>query len=385
LGRDSSKRKRNVAQASPAGRSAWAWMPVGLGALSLGAPACGTSGRHVTLDPMHFTVVDGERGRRVESLDAETLYDEGSRAYSALDFVLAAEKYGLVADRFPEGRFAAAAAYNAGMSLEKTSRFAAAIPRYEQVVGRLAGSKDAQDALFRIATCHESLSDWAGMKATGERIAAPVYKDIGTIDRIAAYAVRGRGAEGLGELALAERDYREALALHRDNLDKPAINDSPFVSLAQFRIGEIYRALFSSIQFRLPLDTMARDLEDKSNFFLMAQTAYLRALRLRHPAWAVVAGFRLGLLYEVMYDDMMSAEVPADLTRDEVELYYDELRSKVRPLLDRAVDIYERNLRLGQRVGRDDEWVKKTEASLARLKDVMRAEAGRAAELQIQQ
>lgn len=332
---------------------------------------------------MAFEVVAGERGARVESLDPETLYEEGNRAYQALDFVLAAEKYGLVADRFPSSRFGPASTYNAGMSLEKVARFADAIPRYEALLSLVPHTRDAQDALFRIAACYEALEDWAGMKRTGATILAPHFKELTPLDRIAGLAIRGRGAEGLLELALAERDYRAALDLYRDHLAVPAIAHSPFVSLAQLRIGEIYRQLFSSIQFRLPLERMARDLEDKSNFFLMAQTAYLRAVRLRNPAWAVVAGYRLGLLYEVMYDDMMSAEIPPELTRDEVELYYAELREQVRPLLDRAVDIYERNLRLGQRFGRSDEWVQKTEASLARLREVMRADAGRAAELQV--
>lgn len=355
------------------------------GALSCAplAGACASTPPAIELPEMSFQVVSGERGPRVESLDPETLYEEGNRAYQSLDFVLAAEKYGLVADRFPTSRFGPASAYNAGMSLEKVQRHADAIRRYEQLVSLVPGTRDAQDGLFRIAACQEALEDWAGMKRTGAILLSPHVQAPTALDRIASHAIRGRGAEGLAELALAERDYRAALDLYRDHLALPAIAQSPFVSLAQFRIGEIYRQLFSSIQFRLPLDRMARDLEDKSNFFLMAQTAYLRAVRLKNPAWAVVAGYRLGLLYEVMYDDMMSAEIPPELTREEVELYYAELRGQVRPLLDRAIDIYERNLRLGQRFGRQDEWVQKTEASLARLRDVMRADAGRAAELQV--
>src|SRR5690606_33885338 len=126
-----------------------------------------------------------------------------------------------------------------------------------------------------------------------------------------------------------ERDYRKALDLYQDHLEVRGLDKSPYVSQAQFRIGEIYRELFASIRFRLPLERMARDLEDKSNFFLMAQSAFLRALRLQHPDWAVVAGYRLGALYETMHDDMMAAEVPNDLSPEEIEIYEEELRSKV--------------------------------------------------------
>ena len=102
--------------------------------------------------------------------------------------------------------------------------------------------------------------------------------------------------------------------------------------------------------------------------------------RLQHPDWAVVAGFRLGALYETMYDDMLAAEVPSELTPEEVAIYEEELRSKVRPLLVRAIDIYERNLRLGQRFGKRDDWMQKTEASLTRLQELLRADVRRAAE-----
>ncbi len=356
----------------------------GLAVVALLGTGCASGGTHIALDPMHLAVVRGEGGPRVEALDAEGLYEEGSAAWNRGDIALAVEKYGLVADHFPDSRYGVVATYNAGLGLEKLERFADAVVRFHSVVARVHGSRDAQDALFRIAACQEALEDWSGLRDTGIELLSPHYRDIAVLDRIAAHAVRGRGQEGLGQLALAERDYRAALDIYKQNLGMHGIEQSPFVALAQFRIGEIYHALFASIQFRLPLDRMARDLEDKSNFFLMAQTAYLRALRLRSPTWTVVAGYRLGSLYEVMYDDMLSAEVPPELTRDEVELYYAELRSQVRPLLDRAVDIYERNLRLGQRQGQGDAWIKRTEASLARLRDVMRADAGRAAELQMQ-
>ena len=43
----------------------------------------------------------------------------------------------------------------------------------------------------------------------------------------------------------------------------------------------------------------------------------------------------------------------------------------------RAIDIYERNLRMSERMGADGEWVARTEAGLARLKSVLRDEADR--------
>lgn len=344
--------------------------------------ACGST-RTITLEPMHLETLETAHGKQVEVIDPDALFADGNAAFSAQDFGEAARKFGLVVDRFPDHRFVPVAAYNAGLALLRIGDAKAALPRFERALALTEGSRDGQDALFQIAACHEVDGAWGALRATADRILAPHYKGIGVADRIAAHATRGRAHEGTGALALAERDYRAALELYQKNLEQRGLDKSPAVSLAQFRIGEIYFQLFASIRFKLPTDRMARDLEDKSNFFLMAQSAYLRTLRLRHADWAVVAGFRLGALYEGMYDDMLAAEIPDDLTHEELEIYYDELKSKIRPLLVRAIDIYERNLRLAQRFGKSDDWLQKTEASLARLKDVLRAEASREAESQL--
>lgn len=360
----------------------WAGAAVGAFFLCLQLSAC-ASAQHIEMEPMRFAVVEGEGGRTVEALDPEALFTDGNRLFEAQDYEHAAHKYGVIVDHFPDTRWYVVASFNAGLSLERAGRHTDAVGRFRAHIAAVSGSKDAQDALFRVAACHEALAEWDAMYAVGEELLAPHYRDIGAVDRLAAHAVRGRAAEGRGQLALAERDYRKALELYQQNLEQRGLDKSPFVSMAQYRIGEIYRELFAAIRFKLPLERMARDLEDKSNFFLMAQSAYLRALRLQHPEWATQAGFRLGALYETMYEDMMGAEVPDDLTRDEIEIYYEALRDKVRPLLVRAIDIYERNIRLGQRMGRRDGWVSKTEASLARLREVLRAESSRAAENQL--
>ncbi|MGM0576993.1 MAG: tetratricopeptide repeat protein [Myxococcota bacterium] len=338
----------------------------------------------MTLDPMRLAAVEQGGERHVEVLEPETLFQEAAEAFEASDYEASARKYGLVVKHFADSRWGDPARYNAGLSLERLERHGEAVPYYEAVADRRSGTKDAHDALFRLATCHESLEEWEAAQAVLSRILAPEIDDILPVDRLEAHARRGRARQHLADLALAERDYKAALELYREHLDKQALASDPHVSMAQFQIGEIYRELFQSIRFRLPLDRMARDLEDKSNLFLKAQNAYLRTVRLHHPDWAVRGGYRLGALYERFYDDMLAAEVPPDLEREAVEVYYQELRDKIRPLIRRAIDVYERNLQLGERMGRRGEWVRRTEASLARLKEIVRDDTSRDALAEIE-
>lgn len=330
----------------------------------------------VELEPMRFEAVRVGDKLHVEDLDPKALFRQGGAAYQKKDFETAHRKFQLLTQHFPDSRYALVADYNAGLALIGLKRFEPALAHFERTVKATTGSKDAHDALFQLGTCFEALERWKEAVTVFDRILVPEFADMVIPDRIEAFSRRGYAREQMAERALAERDYLRVLRLYRENVSNRALYRNKHVSLAQFRIGELYTNLFRVISFRLPLERMDRDLEDKSNYFLKAQSAYLRTLRLRHPEYSVMAGHRLGFIFERFYDDLLSAEVPDDLTREEITVYFEELRDKIRPLLTQAIDIYERNLRLGERMGqRQSAWFRKSEARLARLKEVLRQNA----------
>lgn len=327
--------------------------------------------RTVRMEPMRLTTVEEGGETRVEVVDPEILFREAREAADEDEHVEAARKFRLLVEHFPDSRWAGAARFNAGVALERAGRCREALPCFRGVVEHAPETKDAHDALFRMARCHERLEQWAEAEEALGRLLAPEYEGIVAMERLEARVRRGRARGELGRLAGAEEDYEAALAIHRRHLDEPAVKQSRWVSMAHFRIGEIYRGLFEQIRFELPLERMRRDLRDKSHLLLRAQKAYMRTVRLQHRDYAVVAGYRLGALYERMYEDMLAAEVPEDLDRREIEVYYEELRDRARPLVEKAVEVYERNVRMAQRMGRQGEWARKSEASLARLERLL--------------
>jgi tetratricopeptide (TPR) repeat protein len=351
----------------------------GLVLITMLVGACGSSAAHIQMDPLRFEVVDDGTVRRVEVMDPTVLFREAGAAFSEKDYDTAARKYALIVEHFADSRYGLVSRFNGGLSLERGGRCEEAIPLFESVAQRTAGSKDAHDAVFRIAHCEEHLERWDGAIEAFTRVLAPEWKGIVSLDRLEAFARRGGARYRSGDLARAERDLKSALTTYRNDIGNPAMLGNRWVSFAQFQVGEIYRELFSAIRFRLPIEGMARDLEDKSNLFIKAQNAYLKAVRLHHTEFAVKAGFQLGALFERMYDDMMAAEVPDDLTEEELGIYYGELRKHVRPLVTKAIDVYEKNIQLGRRLKGGAEWVRKTEAGLSRLKEVLRADSEKAA------
>ena len=347
---------------------------------SLVLSACASAPtRVVNLDPLRIEAVEIDGEKRVEVLDPELLFEQAGQAFEASDYATAAQKYQLIVSRFAKSRWANVSRYNGGLALERSGRCPDAVVLFEDLAARVPGSRDAQDALFRVASCHEKAKDWSKARVALDRLLKPEFKGISAISRLEAHALRGRALQELDEVALAERDYKATLALYKRNIEKKVLHRNRYVSMAQFQIAEIYRELFRAIRIRLPVERMERDIEAKANLFLKCQAAFLRTVRFQHPEYSVIAGYRLGQIFETFYDHLLSAEVPSDLDEEEIEVYYDELKDKIRPLVEKAVDIFERNLRLGQRMGRSGEWMRKTEASLERLRELMRDDMAREA------
>ena len=59
------------------------------------------------------------------------------------------------------------------------------------------------------------------------------------------------------------------------------------------------------------------------------------------------------------------------VSQEEMEVYREELRKELVPLAEKAVDIFKRTMRLARKFGHDGEWLKRTELSLQKMKDLM--------------
>ena len=302
----------------------------------------------------------------------QTLFREASRAFRAGDYLTSYRKYARLLKAFPNGDYGDVSRFNAGLSLERAKRYREAIPYFRALLRRGPGSKDAHDALFHIATCQERLRQWKDAQETLTRVLKPEYPAIVPIDRLEAHARRGYTFQKRADFARAERDYRRVFRILRRNMHNPYIRRSVHVSMAEYQMGQIYASLFRTIKFKLPPSRMARDLEDKSNYFLKAQRHYLGAVRRHHPKYAVAAGYQLGLLYERFYRDLMAAEIPKGLGADGLKIYFDELKKKIHPLIDKAERVYRKSLELASRLGETEaRWIRKTRAKLTRLKKLI--------------
>jgi hypothetical protein len=194
----------------------------------------------------------------------------------------------------------------------------------------------------------------------------PVLQKASAMVQEAVCRIEG-GSRAEGEILLVA-----ALDLYDPARDEPV--DPALFAQAEFWLGEAFRGAFR--EQKLDPETMDQQalggaLEQKAAFLLSAQGHYLRCIRRGDGEWATAAGYRIGEMYEELHDQMVSASLPRGLNEDQRALYQDELRGKVKNLVSKAIRMYEETLDVAQRTGAANDYVRKTEQALERVRKLL--------------
>ena len=77
-------------------------------------------------------------------------------------------------------------------------------------------------------------------------------------------------------------------------------------------------------------------LEENANYS-RAQSNFIRAIREGHTGWATASGFRIGSLYEALYDQMLDVPAPPNISTELRDVYIAELQKRVGVLVKKAI------------------------------------------------
>ncbi len=359
-------------------------------AVSAGSLAgCGAAQSHsVALPPIIFKVRTTASGRKVYVRDFALLLEDATAAFRDKRWAEAVELYDIIGEEYPDHEGLGALNFNAGLALMHLNRAKDAAVRFRDAIRHGAGSRDARDAAFLLAEALHRQGEFKRAAAVyrAMRVDPEVIRliggELGVLDGLEASARQGLNHKRGGEMQRADRAFRATQRLYDLHRELRPVAESHWVPRAYYERGEIYRTLFETIHFKLPVARMRRDLEDKANLFLKAQASYFRAVRLHHKKWSLAAGFRIGSLYAQLIDDIYAAEVPQGLDKLTTDTYRDELFKHTGHLAKRAVRIYEKNIALAKRLGTDGDWVDKSRLQLDRMKALLRQAERRKGEVQ---
>jgi tetratricopeptide (TPR) repeat protein len=324
--------------------------------------------QEVQFDPVTVTA-----DLELASLNDEELFAGGTSAFAANDFARAARYFGRLVDFHPQSRHRREALYNAGLAHERLEQWEEAYLRFSELADAEKGTGDALDAAFRVAETHYHLERYGDAAKVLAVIAARTDLPVGR--RMEAQVQQGVCELESGQPEKAEATLRKALTTYEGLADKDEVEDY-FPAQAHFFIGEIYRLHYEEVKLDPAKggDALANDLNYKAELLLSAQGHYLRSIRVGNGHWATASGSRIGELYENLYEHLVNSPAPAELDAEEAQVYREELRKKVRVLLTKSINIYERTLEAAERIGSQNTFVDKTRKSLEKMKALLLAD-----------
>ncbi|MEO1227826.1 MAG: tetratricopeptide repeat protein [Myxococcota bacterium] len=349
--------------------------PNGACLLLLLAAACASSGPpRVEMEPL-VVRADDDPLTGLDSYDAEKLFATAAEEFEKGAYDRSVKIYAKLVEEFPESELVSSARYNAGLAFEKLEAWEEAVAEFAAVVRDFAGSDLHRDAHFNLARAYGKVKNWAGVADTFWA-ARQLQPPLGPMDELEARVGMGVGLFMQDDYATAEREFMRALRFYDEHEQKEFLPAKYFIGQARFYLGEIAARAFEATTLSPPsvgdaetwTQMMGDDLQAKCQLLLRAQSNLIRAIRVGHRGWATAAGFRIGTLYERLFDEMMDVPVPPDLEPDVAEVYREELRERVGVLVKKAIRVYEMNREMAERVGEQNEWVEKTSLALERMK-----------------
>ncbi|HVH97134.1 MAG TPA: tetratricopeptide repeat protein [Enhygromyxa sp.] len=256
---------------------------------------------------------------------------------------------------------------------EQLGDFEAAIRAYDGLLAHMPDGPDAAQIVARRGACEAEINQWERSADSYARVLELGGDAMIPSERVEALARRGFALFQLGQFKEADAALAEADAIFEKATSEgqERFSDTYFVGLARFYRAAIIHLEFRAAPIRLPEAQMSKDFEHKLALLEQAQDAYNQVIRARHIYWVSAAGFQLGSICEEFYDAVMHAPVPDWLDEQQRRTYYEELEEQLRPVLDKAVWVFEKNLETARKFGYEGEFIERTEAQLAQLQAIM--------------
>lgn len=357
----------------------WAALAVlGAGCATVTQPSPGVEvpegPRHIKMEPVLVrTEADPLTG--LDGYDAQQLLEVGNQQYAKKNFGQSIKIYDLLVETFPKSELVPAAIYNKAMACEQLAEFEDAYTHYHRVVSEHPDAPSHKDAQFRVAFNLAKLKRWQVVADTFWAIRQ--RDDLNPLEELEARVGQGVAMFMMDDYATAEKEFMSALRFHREESKLQYMPAEYWVGQTRFYLGEINARKFEKINLSPPASSggdwvtmMGNELEEKCELLLRAQNNFIRTIRVGHTGWATAAGYRIGSLYEKLYDALVDLPAPADLAEDAKSVYLEEVRDRISVLIMKAIKVYETSLQMARRVGEENEWVDKTTRQLERMKSL---------------
>lgn len=275
--------------------------------------------------------------------------------------------------------------YNAALSLEKGKKYKKAIEQYTIISADEKLRDSFKDAYYRIGACCHELKDWACIIGSLEN-----WKNYGQpLSLSEEFEYRIRKGTALYELKL----YKDAIE-YLESATKIIASRKSFIytdaKKRGFGEGKInllelwglealatsYKTTGNNIKIsyveesdnKIDMESLSRLLELKAYYYLKSQEAYLEMLNYGDRNSATMGLFLLGELYQDIYNNLLSTEIPPDIKGLKLEKdYTKKLKESLSPIAKKAKTTYNKNVELAEKYRFTNEWIEKSKIALKSL------------------
>jgi len=191
---------------------------------------------------------------------------------------------------------------------------------------------------------------------------------------------RVEGLARLGFSLVETKDYsggeevlRSAISFYGEKQGTAHFDNNYFVAMAQFYLGEIPHQQFLAIPMRYPEDQMRRDVEQKSQLFLLARDRYVKTVDYKSPYWATAAVYQVAAMYKEFWDEWMAVPIPADFNPEEAKEYVKQVNEEpsLRKLLEKSLFFHEKNIAMARNAKLETPWSQKSETDVEAVRQVI--------------
>jgi tetratricopeptide (TPR) repeat protein len=311
-------------------------------------------------------------GYDFESYDAGDLFKRATDSLNAKKCEAAVGLYDKLVAEFPSSEYVSASLYNAGLCQQALGDFAGAADHYTRVRKERPDSEDVKDASFLLAEVLVQLERFTETVALADELLA--REDLNADERLEGMARRAQGLLGQKKLDEAEQYAQSALSYFRTRPKDQPIRDEFFAAANNYVLAETFRLREETMAFPEGLEPQKQVLVKRAELVLQAQREYFNTIsfqNLDNLHWAAASGYRIGHMYDELWQSIMSAPVPKNLKGDGEKVYHDELAKLIKPLIRHAIRYWELTLMFIERTGMKTPWAEKTKADLARVRALL--------------
>ena len=312
-------------------------------------------------------------GYDFESYDASDLFKGATDLSNERKCDEAVAMYDRIVNEFASSQYVSASLYNAGLCLQATGKLAAAAEHYQNVRKLRPGGEDVKDASFLLTEVLVQLERWPDAQALADELLA--REDLTQDERLEGLARRAQALLGAGDQDEAERAAQSGLSYFRTRPKAQPVRDEFFAAACNYVLAETYRSREEALAFPDGLEPQKQVLIRRAQLLLQAQREYFNTIsfqNLDNLHWAAASGYRIGHMYDELWQSVMTAPTPANLRGTEGEaIYHQELAKLIKPLIRHAIRYWEMTQMFIERTGMKSSWADKIKTDLGRVRALL--------------